>query len=112
MNTNVDIKTNEQTNIDETDRLTTSEDKKPREKNQEQGKNNNPQRKTKRKRIRKNQKLKIAVINIRGAKGKLKSLESILTTHKIAIALITETIIANKEGFNIKGYEWIGRNRN
>ncbi len=74
-------------------------------------KHNQPPRKKKRKRIRKNKDITIAAINVRGAKGKIKSLESLLTTEKIHIALITETLFKEKEGYNIKGYKWIGNNR-
>ncbi len=65
----------------------------------------------KRKRIRKNKHITIATINVRGAKGKIKSLESLLTTEKIQVAIITETMFKNKEAYNIKGYKWIARNR-
>ncbi len=70
-----------------------------------------PKTNNKRKRIRKNKDLKIATINIRGAKGKIRSLESLLTAEKINVALITETMFQNKEGYNIKGYKWIAKNR-
>ena len=67
--------------------------------------------KGKRTRIRKNKNLTIAVININGAKGKMKSLESLLEAEKIQIALITETKLREKQKINIKGYKWIGKNR-
>ncbi len=70
-----------------------------------------PKTKNKRKRIRKNKDLKIATINIRGAKGKVRSLESLLTAEKINVALITEKMVQNKEGYNIKRYKWIAKNR-
>ncbi len=65
----------------------------------------------KRKRIKKNTQITIAAINVRGAKGKIRSMESLLQTEKIQIALITETMFNNKEAYNIKGYKWIGKNR-
>ncbi len=72
---------------------------------------NRNKNKQKRKRIRKNKKLTIAAINARGIKGKIKSLESLLDAYKIDIVLLTETMLKNKEGLNIKGYKWIGKNR-
>ena len=77
--------------------------------NQKNPKNQDP--KPKRKRIRKNKNITIATIDVRGAKGKIKSLESLLTTEKIHVAIITETMFKNKEAYNIKGYKWIARNR-
>ena len=68
--------------------------------------------KKKRKRIRKNKNLTIAVVNVNGIKGKIRSLESMLQTEKVTIALITETKLTGKQGINIRGYTWIGKNRN
>ena len=59
-----------------------------------------------RKRIRKNKEITIATINVRGLKGKIKSLESLLQTEKIAIALITETMWKKGEKISIKRYRW------
>ncbi len=64
-----------------------------------------------RKRNRKNTEITIATINIRGAKGKIRSLESLLASEKVKIAAITETMFSGNEGYNIKGYTWIGKNR-
>ncbi len=75
------------------------------------GDGNTNRKKQKRKRIRKNKNLQLAVINIRGAKGKMKSLEAILKTEKTTIAAICETHLKNNETVNISGYKWIGRNR-
>ena len=72
---------------------------------------NNRTTKGKRTRIRKNKNLTIAVININGVKGKIKSLESLLEAEKIQVALITETKLKEKQKINIKGYKWIGKNR-
>ena len=65
----------------------------------------------KRKRIRKNKTLTIAAININGIKGSIPSLENLLQSEKIGIALITETKLQGKDKINIKGYKWIGKNR-
>ncbi len=82
-----------------------------------EGKNKNSEEQTtntnkrKRRRIRKNKEIQLAIINARGIKGKIKSLEAIIKTNKIKIAAITETHLKNEETLNIKGYKWIGRNR-
>ena len=78
-------------------------------KNQEDNTNRNQRRK--RRRTRKNKEISIAVMNVRGIKGKIKSLEAIVQTQKTKIALITETHLKNNETINIKGYKWLGRNR-
>ena len=67
--------------------------------------------KKRRKRIRKNKEITIATINVRGMKGKIRSLESVLNTEKIAIALITETQMKKGEKISIKGYRWVHRPR-
>ncbi len=59
----------------------------------------------------KNKNMQMAVINIRGMKGKVKSLESLLTSEKIGIAIISETHLQNKETAHVKGYTWTGKNR-
>ena len=58
-----------------------------------------------------NKNLTIIAVNIRGAKGKIKSLESMMNTEKEDIALLSETNLKGKETINIKGYRWIGKNR-
>ncbi len=74
--------------------------------------NGTQKRKTrKRKRIRKNKQVTIAVLNVRGLKGKTRSLETILEAGKIKIAAISETHLKNNETPNIKGYKWAERNR-
>ena len=65
----------------------------------------------KRRRIRKNKTLNIAAININGIKGKIKSLESLLASEKIDIALITETKLKGADNINIKGYKCTTKNR-
>ena len=75
-----------------------------------QGENTNPKNKGKqrpkkrRPRNRKNKEIKIACINVRGAKGKVKSLESTLQAENIHICLITETMFGEHQKYNIKGY--------
>ena len=71
----------------------------------------NKQRKKHRPRIRKNKEITIATINVRGIKGKIKSLETTLNTEKISIALITETQLKKNEQISIKGYRWIHKPR-
>ena len=44
-------------------------------------------------------------------KSKVSSLTTALHTHGTHIAAITETHLTNNETINIKGYQWIGRNR-
>ena len=65
----------------------------------------------KRKRIRINKELTITTINVRGIKGKIKSLESLLQAEKIDIALITETKMRKGDQISIKGYRWIEKQR-
>ena len=65
----------------------------------------------KRRRIRKNKELTITTINVRGIKGKIKSLESLLQAEKIDIALITETKMRKGHQISIKGYRWIEKQR-
>ena len=65
----------------------------------------------KRRRIRKNKELTITTINVRGIKGKIKSLESLLQAEKIDIALITETKMRKGDQISIKGYRWIEKQR-
>ena len=65
----------------------------------------------KRRRIRKNKELTITTINVRGIKGKIKSLESLLQAEKIDIALITETKMKKGDQISIKGYRWIEKQR-
>ena len=72
---------------------------------------NQPKKKRRRTKIRKNKNLTIVTSNINGLKGKIKSLESLLESEKIHIALITETKLKEKQKVNIKGYKWIGKNR-
>ena len=77
-----------------------------------QGNNQEKKKKqNKRKRIRKNKTLTIAAININGIKGKIRSLETLMESEEIGIALITETKLQRNEKINIKGYKWIGKNR-
>ena len=71
----------------------------------------NKQRKKRRPRIRKNKEITIATINVRGIKGKIKSLETTLNTEKISIALITETQLKKNEQISVKGYRWIHKPR-
>ncbi len=70
---------------------------------------NNKNKKKKGKNSRKYKKLTVATINARGIKGKIRSLETLLDAYKIDIVLLTETMLKNKEGINIKGYKWIGK---
>ena len=56
-----------------------------------------------RKRIKKITEITIATTNVRGAKGKTKSLESLVNSQKIGITIITEFMFNNKEGYNTKG---------
>ena len=65
----------------------------------------------KRRRIRKNKELTITTINVRGIKGKIKSLESLLHAEKIDIALITETEMKKGDQISVKGYRWIEKQR-
>ena len=74
--------------------------------NLESKENTNKQR-----RIRKNKELTITTINVRGIKGKIKSLESLLQAEKIDIALITETKMKKGDQISIKGYRWIEKQR-
>ena len=74
--------------------------------NLESKENNN-----KRRRIRKNKELTITTISVRGIKGKIKSLESLLQAEKIDIALITETKMKKGDQISIKGYRWIEKQR-
>jgi exonuclease III len=55
--------------------------------------------------------LKILTINIRGVKSKTNSLTSALHMHGTHIAGLTETHLTNNEALTIKGYQWIGKNR-
>ena len=64
-----------------------------------------------RQKIMKNKEITIANINVRGLKGKIKSLEFLLQTEKIAIALITETMLKKGETILIKGYRWADKSR-
>ncbi len=82
----------------------------PRQENPPNIEISKPNRK-KRKRTRKNKQLAIAVINVRGIKGKIKSLETALATEKIKIAVITETHLQGDEKPRITGYRWTGKNR-
>lgn len=83
----------------------------PREEESLQKSTKGTTNKQRRKRIRKNKQLRIAAVNVRGIKGKIKSLESMLNVVKIDIALIPETKLENQTKINIKGYKWITRNR-
>ena len=65
----------------------------------------------KRKRIRKNKEITVVAINVRGLKGKIKSLQSLLQAEKVDIALITETKMKTGDQISIKGYRWVGKNR-
>ena len=69
------------------------------------------EKKHKRVRIKKNKNLTIAAINPNGIKGKLDSIESLLTAVNIHIALISETKLTKNQKINIKGYKWIGKSR-
>ena len=72
---------------------------------------NTKHKKKRRQRIRKNKEITIAVINARGMKGKIRSLETVLSTEKITIALITENQLKHGEQITIKGYRWVQRPR-
>ena len=50
-------------------------------------------------------------MNVRGIKGKVRSIESLLEAAKIDIALITETKLPKSENISIKGYRWIAKPR-
>ena len=52
------------------------------------------------------------MVNVRGIKSKVKSIESLLKATKASIALISETKLDKNQQINIKGYKWIGKNRN
>ena len=65
----------------------------------------------KRKRIRKNKEITVVAINVRGLKGKIKSLQSLLQAEKVDIALITETKMKTGDQISIKRYRWVGKNR-
>ena len=69
------------------------------------------EKKHKRVRIKKNKNLTIAAINPNGIKGRLDSIESLLTAVNIHIALISETKLTKNQKINIKGYKWIGKSR-
>ena len=64
-----------------------------------------------RKRIRKNKEITIATTNVRGIKGKIRSLESLLQAKKVTIALITETMLKKGDQISIKLYRWIDKPR-
>ena len=81
------------------------------EKDLRKEKTNRKRTKIKRPRNRKNKEIKIMAINVRGAKGKITSLQTLLQAEDIQIALITETLFKADETYNIKGYKWIGKNR-
>ena len=83
---------------------------KPNEPTTEETETTRPKNK-RRPRIRKNKEITIATINVRGIKGKIRSLETALNTEKISIALITETQLKKGEQISIKGYRWIHRPR-
>ena len=53
----------------------------------------------------------MASINVRGLKGKIRSLESLLKTENIEIALITETMLKKGDQISIKSYRWTERPR-
>ena len=57
--------------------------------------------------------MSIATINVRGIKGKGRSIESLLETAKINKVLITETKLpkTKSENISIKGYRWIAKPR-
>ena len=74
--------------------------------NQNETKNMN-----KRQRIRKDKEITIATVNVRGLKGNIKSLESLLQLEQITIALLTETMMNNNDQISIKGYRWAERPR-
>ena len=67
--------------------------------------------KWRRPRTRKNKEITIASINVRGLKGKIRSLESLLKTENIEITLITETMLKKGDQISIKGYRWTERPR-
>ena len=50
-------------------------------------------------------------MNVRGIKGKVRSIESLLEAAKIDIAIITETKLPKSENISIKGYRWIAKPR-
>ena len=72
----------------------------------------NRPRKNKRTRIRKTKQITIITVNVRGIKSKVISIESLLKATKASIALISETRLDKNQQINIKGYNWIGKNRN
>ncbi len=81
---------------------------------QENPRNEEPNKrrpKKKRPRNRKNKEINIACINVRGAKGKMRSMQSLVEAENLHITLITETMFKGDEKYNIKGQKWVGRNR-
>ena len=72
--------------------------------------NPKPNRKP-RKRTTTKKEINLATVNVRGVKGKTKSLESLLAAGSIHVAAISDTHLQNKETINIKGYSWTGNNR-
>ena len=90
---------------------TDAKDNNPTNHKEEQNNNTITQNKKRRPRIRKNKEITIATINVRGIKGKIRSLEAALNTEKISIALITETQLKSGEQISIKGYRWIHKPR-
>ena len=57
------------------------------------------------------EKIKILTVNTRGVKSKTTSIENTLSAHGTHIAAITETNLQKREKINIKGFEWVGRER-
>ena len=51
-------------------------------------------------------------VNVRGAKSKLDSIESLLVAKSIDIAGISETHLSEKEQLYLEGYHWYGQSRN
>ena len=64
---------------------------------------NETKNRNKRQRIRKNKEITIATVNVRGLKGKIKSLESLLQMEQITTALLTETMMNKNDQISIKG---------
>ena len=90
---------------------TDARDNNPTNHKEDQNNNTTTPSKKRRPRIRKNKEITIATINVRGIKGKIRSLEAALNTEKISIALITKTQLKSGEQISIKGYRWIHKPR-
>ena len=56
--------------------------------------------------------INILNVNVRGAKSKLDSIESLLVAKSIDIADISETRLSEKEQLYLEGYHWYGQSHN